>query len=346
MPTRRELLVAAVTLPLHAHAEEADIARRLADLYPVNASLGYVTALIWSAQRQLTGGQLPPRSAQALLALRQVAPATPLTEWPLRAGYAAFAEAARHDGDAAAGELALQAIRGAIVDTSDGPRLAGLRPWTDDLFMATLLFDRTLPLLPAAEHARATEALGSSLLELTERLQRRDGLFDHAVGSPVAWGRGNGFAALGLAMALAGPLPAHAQLLSRLRLHLNRLVTLQGEDGLWRQVLDDATSRDELTVTAMSLAALAMARRHDWLQADAVDKAIARAWAGVRDRIDANGDFRGVCVGTPAGPTLDFYRQRPIVNGQDNRAAAMVLIAAGSLATCGAGSRLLRPKSY
>jgi len=328
VPRRRELLAAAMALPLHAHATEVDIAHRLADLYPVNASLGYVTTLIWSAQRRMNEGRLPPRSAQALLTLRQAAPATPPAEWPLRAGYAAFAGAARHDGDAAAGELALQAIRGAIVDTPDGPRLAGLRPWTDDLFMAALLFDRTLPLLPAAEQSRATEALGSSLLELTERLQRRDGLFDHAVGSPVAWGRGNGFASLGLAMALAGPLPAHAQLLSRLRRHMDRLLTLQGEGGLWRQVLDHAPAAPELTATAMSVGAFAIARRQGWLTGEEVDAAISQARAGMRDRIDTEGRFREVCAGTPAGPTLDFYLQRPMLNGHDDRAAAMVLLAA------------------
>ena len=329
---RRELLIAATALPALAQAKPG-LARQLAEAYPINASPGYVTALIWAAQRALNGGRLPPRSQQALLALRQSVSATPPTAWPLLAGYAAFAEAARRDGDSTAGALAVQALRAIIADTADGPRLTGLRPWTDDLFMAALLLDRTLPLLPVAEQPRAVEALASSLKNLAVRLQRPDGLFDHAVGSPVAWGRGNGFASLGLALALAGPLASQASLQSRLRSHLLALLPLQGADGLWRQVLDDEGSAGELTVTAMSLAALAAARRHGWLDGGAVDAAIARAWAGVLSRIDANGRFSDVCASTPAGPTLDFYLQRPIIRGPDDRAAAMVLLAAASMAT-------------
>lgn len=338
-PRRRLLAVLALpTLPLIAQpARDATaISRLLAERYAVNAPLGYAGALIGSAQRRI-GGALPARSQQAVAALRQAAATMPPADWPLRAGYAALAEAARFDGDAVAGDLAREAVRGAIADTPAGPRLSSLRTWTDDLFMPTLLIDRTLPLLPAAEHARATEALGASLLELAEKLQRADGLFDHADGSPVAWGRGNGFAALGLTLALAGPVPptspAGAPLLARLKRHLRALLPLQGPDGLWRQVLDQPQANGELTVTAMSLTALATARRHGWLPEGSADSAIARAWAGVQGRVDAGGGFRDVCASTPAGPTLDFYLQRPIVNGRDDRAAAMVLWAALSMTT-------------
>ena len=92
-------------------------------------------------------------------------------------------------------------------------------------------------------------------------------------------------------------------------------------------MLDQPQSAGELTVTAMSLTVLATARRHGWAAAHA-DAAIARAWAGMQSRIDADGGFTDVCASTPAGPTLDFYLQRPIVRGRDDRAAAMALWAA------------------
>ncbi|MDR7272616.1 hypothetical protein J2X20_005299 [Pelomonas saccharophila] len=319
---RRELLLAALALPMPGHAASpGNIARQLAESYPATASPGYVGALIGAAQRRL--GLKPNRPAP---------PATLPDEWPQRAGYAAFAEAARDDGDEAARLLALQALRASIVDTPQGPRVAGLRAWTDDLFMPTLLFDRALPLLPAAERLRAAEALNASLLALAERLQRADGLFNHAVGSPVAWGRGNGFAALALTQALTGPLPDSPALLARLQVHLQAVLPLQRDDGLWRQVLDHAGAAPELTVTAMNLAALVTARRQGWLPASSLDDAIGRAWTGVQSRFDADGGLRDVCAGTPAGPTLDFYLQRPMVNGRDERAAAMVLLAALSVA--------------
>jgi hypothetical protein len=56
--TRRELLLAALMAPklVQAAAPDAqDLAHRLAERYPVNAPLGYASAVIWSAQRQLGG---------------------------------------------------------------------------------------------------------------------------------------------------------------------------------------------------------------------------------------------------------------------------------------------------
>lgn len=293
----------------------------MAPLYPATPAFGYVSALIGSAQRRLDAVGAP--------ASRLEPPLKP-ADWPQRAGFAALAEAARLDGDAAAAEPARQALRGALAGTP--PRLAGLRPWTDDMFMATLLVDRTLPLLPAAEQAAVADALQAALLDLCERLQRADGLFDHAVGSPIAWGRGNGFAALALAQALAGPLRGRpGPLRDRLRRHLRALLPLQAGNGLWRQVLDHEPAAPELTVTAMSLAALALARRQGWVDGAEIDAAIERAWAGVQGRVDADGGFRDVCAGTPAGRTLDFYLQRPMLQGRDDRAAAMVLQAALAL---------------
>lgn len=295
------------------------IATAIASRYVAPPTPHYVNALLVSAQRCLG---LHDMARHATTALREAVNARGHafpSDWPRLAGYAALA------GDPAGAALAVQALDSALVDTAAGPRLVGLRPWTDDLFLATLLVDSSLPLLP--DRDRATTALAAALLDLSARLQRPDGLFDHAEGSPVAWGRGNGFASLALAQALAGPLRGSAALLARLQSHLHALLPLQGADGLWRQVLDRPEAKPELTVTAMSLTSLALSRRHGWLPAGAVDNAITRAWAGVQSRIDGNGGFRDVCAGTPAGPTLDFYLQRPIVNGRDERAAAMVLMA-------------------
>lgn len=335
--SRRTLLMTTLALPAWpAQAGAQDLARRLAAHYPGSPQAFYIDALILSAQRRLRpDASLPPASRARLLARRDAAPAPalPPAAWPQRAGYAALADAARHDGDTRAGELALQALRDAVVDTPAGPQFAGLRPWTDDLFLCGLLADRALPLLPADERPRAADALGRTLAPLAARLQRPGGLFDHADGAPVAWGRGNGFAALALVQALEGVLPpgtaAGRDLLARLQHQLHALLPLQRPDGLWRQVLDDADAWPELTVTAMALTALARARRHGWLSGSGVDDAIARAWASV----GADGAFRDVCDGTPAGADLAFYLGRPVIHGRDDRAAAVVMGAALALET-------------
>ncbi|HEY9106953.1 MAG TPA: glycoside hydrolase family 88 protein [Roseateles sp.] len=330
-------LGASALLPARAAEMPApqDTALAIAPQYTPAAAPLYINAMILAAQRRL-GTSLLAQARAATAALRDAVGAPGYSrpsDWPRLAGYAALAEAATADGDVVARALAVQALRSALEDTPHGPRLAGLRPWTDDMFMAALLVQQTAPLLPPDERARAIAALAFALQDHARRLQRADGLFDHAEGAPIAWGRGNGFAALALSPA-SGLLPADASvpLRAALQRHLRALPPLQSADGAWRQVLDEAGATPELTVTAMSLTALARARRHGWLPAAEVDAPIARAWQAVRRRIGDEGRFADVCAGTPAGPTLDFYLQRPITHGRDERAAAMVLTAAIELA--------------
>lgn len=42
----------------------------------------------------------------------------------------------------------------------------------------------------------------------------------------------------------------------------------------------------------------------------------------------ADGTVRDVCSGTGAGPTKEYYLNRPVVNGADDRGGAMALLAA------------------
>lgn len=335
--TRRQALGLLTALPLAACgarlAPSQSFARRLAAHYPVRPQLGYVNALIGDAQRRLA-----PSAALPQLLRDAAQAALPLSDWPRLAGFALLADAARHAQHEAAGRLSLQALDAVLVDTAQGPQLRGLRPWTDDMFMASLLLNHVAPLLAVEARQRARLALGRALQTLAARLQRPDGLFEHAVGSAVAWGRGNGFAALALALALDGLLPPTdsalgAELLQSLQAYLQRLLFLQGGDGLWRQVLDQPAAGPELTVTAMNLQVLCVARRQGWLPAAQLQRSIGLAWDGLLRRVDLDaGTFRDVCASTPAGPDLAFYLQRPIVNGRDERAAAFVLQAALGMA--------------
>jgi unsaturated rhamnogalacturonyl hydrolase len=91
-------------------------------------------------------------------------------------------------------------------------------------------------------------------------------LFIHAAEGPHAWGRGNGFALLGLTEALTflpSSWPDRAKVLEIYRKHVRAMISHQAEDGSWRQVVDEPSSYRELTVTAMTVAA--MARPAPWL---------------------------------------------------------------------------------
>jgi rhamnogalacturonyl hydrolase YesR len=199
------------------------------------------------------------------------------------------------------------------------------------MFMATTVLARVGAREQDDRYARA---VGRLLTSYASTLQRSDGLFIHAVKGPHAWGRGNGFALLGLAEALTylpASWPDRTKVLEIFRTHVRALMKHQSDDGSWRQVVDEPTSYRELTVTAMTVAAMARGVRLGWLDRD-VTPAITRGWHAVLARVNDDGTVKDVCSGTGAGPTKEYYLNRPVVNGADDRGGAMVLLAAIEMA--------------
>ncbi len=157
-------------------------------------------------------------------------------------------------------------------------------------------------------------------------------LFIHAVDGPHAWGRGNGFALFGLTEALThlpGQLGRSAARAGESIANTSKaLATHQSDDGSWRQVVDEPASYRELTVTAMIVASLARGVTRGWIDRATFDPIINRGWAAVAARVNADGTVNDVCSGTGAGPTKEYYLNRPDVNGADDRGGAMALLAA------------------
>jgi rhamnogalacturonyl hydrolase YesR len=110
--------------------------------------------------------------------------------------------------------------------------------------------------------------------------------------------------------------------------HIAALAKYQGDDGCWHQVVDERASYRELTVTAMTVAAMARGVSKGWLDRTAYKDAIERGWRAVAERVNDDGTVRDVCSGTGAGLTKEHYLNRPVVNGADDRGGAMALLAA------------------
>jgi rhamnogalacturonyl hydrolase YesR len=243
------------------------------------------------------------------------------------AGHLAFSDAATLDGNAAAAEVA---TRGAefILGTAEDETVRFPRSWTDDMFMATSVLARVAA---RSDDERYPRVIGRLLVSYADRLQRPDGLFIHAEEGPWPWGRGNGFAALGLMEALTW-LPEswsdRPRVLEIYRRHMRALAGHQSDDGSWRQVVDEPTSYRELTVTAMTVAAMARGVRRGWLDGGEFLPVIERGWEAVLARVGEDGTVSDVCSGTGAQPSREYYLTRPVVNGADDRGGAMALLAA------------------
>jgi rhamnogalacturonyl hydrolase YesR len=166
---------------------------------------------------------------------------------------------------------------------------------------------------------------------------RSDGLHQHSPLDPAgtAWGRGNGFPALGLALALSDlprDGPHHAEMLAEFRAHLTEMIRHQDEMGMWHQVVDHPESYREFTVTCMTTFAITRGLRNGWLDRSTFEPVVRRAWEAIKCRIGAEGRLVDVCTGTGKQKSFRDYLDRKAILGPDDRGGAMALMVSTELA--------------
>ncbi len=188
---------------------------------------------------------------------------------------------------------------------------------------------------------------------------REDGLYRHSPLCEAAWGRGNGFPALGLALSLTDldallhtdPLlqlsgetvrhastangevaPIREELLQAFRDHMQALCAHQDESGMWHQVIDVPRSYPELTATCMITFALIRGMREGWIDDGTYRPVVEKAWEGIKVRIGSDGSLFQVCTGTGKQKSLQDYLDRPAITGRDERGGAMALMCAVEMA--------------
>lgn len=166
---------------------------------------------------------------------------------------------------------------------------------------------------------------------------RADGLHQHSPRDPAgtAWGRGNGFPSLGLALCLSD-LPTNNPhrpfFLDAYRKHIAAMIPHQDEMGMWHQVVDHPESYREFTVTCMTTFAIARGMRRGWLDVKSHTPLVRRAWKSIQCRIGNGPDLVDVCTGTGKQPSFRRYLDRPANFGRDDRGGAMALLVSTELA--------------
>ena len=147
----------------------------------------------------------------------------------------------------------------------------------------------------------------SSAVRLWTAAAAADIAHRHSPLDETAWGRGNGFPALGLTLCLtdldaiaqddkaSGALKAAAarareQMLPAYQAHMKALLPHQDRDtGTWRQVIDHPEAYRELTATCMITFAMARGLRQGWLDAATYRPVVDRAWEGIKERVGSDG---------------------------------------------------------
>jgi rhamnogalacturonyl hydrolase YesR len=169
-------------------------------------------------------------------------------------------------------------------------------------------------------------------------VERPDGLFRHSPLTDAAWGRGNAFPALGLALALSDFPKDHPEfnhILQTYQSYMAKLAQFQDEDGLWRQVVDHPGSYPEFTSTAMIGFVMQRGIRNGWLDARRYQPVVQKAWQAVLTRSGTDGVFMDVSESTNKQPTLDDYLHRAAILDRDQRAGAMAMMFATEMAELG-----------
>jgi rhamnogalacturonyl hydrolase YesR len=204
------------------------------------------------------------------------------------------------------------------------------RYWIDDMFMITAV---QVQAYRATGDRKYLDRAAQTMVAYLEKLQQPNGLFFHAPDSQFYWSRGNGWMAAGAAellRSLPEEHPARPRILAGYRKMLASLLTMQGEDGLWRQLLDHPEAWPETSGTGMFACAMVTGVQNGWLDAATYGPAARKAWLGLVKYLDADANISNVCAGTNKGATVQYYLDRPR-NVGDLHGQAPVLWTASAL---------------
>jgi unsaturated rhamnogalacturonyl hydrolase len=248
------------------------------------------------------------------------------------AGHIVFTELARETGDPRYTALVRKV---ADLGFDANGRMLEAMPYnggySDSVFMGTAILAQAGALSGEQKYFD----MADRHLRYMEQLDLRpDGLYRHRPEADVAWGRGNGFAALGLALTLS-ELPrgsaAYTYALTSYRNLMKTLLTYQTRDGLWRNVVNHPGAYPEFSGTAMIGFALERGLKRGWIKGGEYRKAVDQAWQAVNSRASAAGSLVDVCESTANITTEQQYLDRAAILGMDARGGAMAMLFATEL---------------
>ncbi|HXN47297.1 MAG TPA: glycoside hydrolase family 88 protein, partial [Bryobacteraceae bacterium] len=208
---------------------------------------------------------------------------------------------------------------------------AETRFWIDDMYMISAV---QVQAFRATGDAKYLDRAALEMVAYLDKLQQPNGLFFHAPDVPFFWGRGNGWVAAGMTEVLRSLPPNHpqrARILAAYRTMMESLLRFQGEDGLWRQLIDHPDSWPETSSTGMFTFAMVTGVKEGWLDQKTYAPAARKGWLGLVKYINADGDVTNVCAGTNKKNDLEYYLDRPRNTGDLHGQAPMLWTATALL---------------
>lgn len=316
---------ARVTFNQRAERSAADIAFGLADTYGQETPdyLTYIPGMAMIGRLRL--GQV--EEVRSLMAPYLDDNPAPAIDNALQiAGHLVFAELAERTGES---RYLDAAVRVAELGFDEQGNMREAMPfhgnYSDAFFMATPLLAKIGKL---TGETRYFDLAQRHVEHMHGMLLRDDGLYDHWPRAEAAWGRGNAFVALGLALALSDfPVDhaGHTRLLEIYRQHMTTLINHVNVDGMWHNVINLPGSWAEFSATTMIATALQRGIDRGWMESG-YQRLVDRSWESVLRRTDDAFGFINVCASTPGQDSLEAYLDRQALSGPDDRAGGMMLM--------------------
>jgi rhamnogalacturonyl hydrolase YesR len=244
-----------------------------------------------------------------------------------------FAELAERTGDARYLALVRKAANLGFTDSGEMKESMPFHDeMSDSVFMGTPLLARAGRLTGERRYYDMAER---HLLFMQRLDERGDGLYRHTPLTEAAWGRGNGFPALGLTLTLSDMPKEHRAwpgMLLEYQHHMEALSHHQDRDGMWHEVIDEPGSYAEFTATAMIGFSMLHGIRNGWLDQATWQPIVDKAWTAINARIDVDGRMVDVCESTGKMKSLTDYLNRTAILDRDTRGGAMAMLFATEMA--------------
>ncbi len=228
----------------------------------------------------------------------------------------------------------------------DAPQMDSLHFWRPDLpaYRNTIWIDSLYHVpsfLAGLARLKNDQSFAIAALEIfdshLEALSSRSGPFlahswDYGTQrlKGYGWGRGQGWAILGMAdtLALLPPnLPGRAALAERFNVLAQDILRCQDRSGFWRTLIDDSEAYLETSTAAFMGAAFTKGVRTGLLERETYQPAIERAWEAMLSRLDPDGAITGVSAVTWSwAPGMDekaMYKALPTETNLWGQGAAM-----------------------
>lgn len=208
--------------------------------------------------------------------------------------------------------------------------------WADDLYMSVPFLIRYAKLRSRPdcldEAVRQFRLFRRYLFMPDVKLMSHVYDFKYDTPTYVPWGRGNGWVLFSLSELLTELPKTHPSYKEILSFYLelsHGALNVQGENGLWHQVLTEADSYEETSCTAMFVYAYARGLLLGlYPQPEPYEQAVERGWQALAGcSVDHQGNVYGVCIGSRYSFSSDYYKHELPWGLNDTHGIGIVLLA-------------------